>query len=201
MLVKLIISTAVAYVIGGIPTGFIIGKLLKKVDIRRIGTKNIGATNVFHKIGKLPGITTFLLDTLKPVFVMWLSDTLKLVPQFLIPFVGATAVVGSLWSPFLKFKGGRGLSSTIGYFVYVMPRAVPLVAAIVFVITWLTKWNLPVGGLSLYIVGPIVAGRVYHYQRFVIITTLYLGLFILIRQIPWMVIHLTDFYRRRRQSV
>ncbi len=201
MLVKLIISTAVAYVIGGIPTGFIIGKLLKKVDIRRIGTKNIGATNVFHKIGKLPGITTFLLDTLKPVFVMWLSDTFKLAPQFLIPFVGATSVVGSLWSPFLKFKGGRGLSSTIGYFIYVMPRAVPLVAAIVLVITWLTKWNLPVGGLSLYIVGPIVAGRVYHYQRFVIITTLYLGLFILIRQIPWMAIHLTNFYRRRRHSV
>jgi glycerol-3-phosphate acyltransferase PlsY len=198
--VKLIVSIFLSYIIGGIPVGFIIGKAAKKIDIRRIGSMNIGATNVFHKIGKIYGIVTFLLDMVKPIFVMWLADVLSIVPTFLIPFLGAVSVVGNLWSPFLKFKGGRGLSTTIGYFLYTMPRAVPVLALITFLIVMLTKWNLPVGGLSLYIVGPIIAGKIYHYPRFVIMTTLFLGFFILIRQLPWMIIHLANFYNRRRQQ-
>ncbi len=201
MSVKLTVNVILSYVIGGIPVGFFIAWITKKVDIRKVGTKNIGATNVFHKIGKLQGTITFLLDMAKPVFVMWLSDIVNAIPQFFIPFIGAASVVGNLWSPFLKFKGGRGLSATIGYFLYTMPRAVPLIALIAFIITALTRWNLPVGGLSLYIIGPIIAAKVYHYPRFVIITTLYLGLFILLRQFPWMIIHLTNFYKRRRQTI
>ena len=198
---KLIVSIFLSYIIGGIPVGFIIGKAAKKIDIRRIGSMNIGATNVFHKIGKIHGILTFLLDMVKPIFIMWLADVLSIVPTFSIPFLGAVSVVGNLWSPFLKFKGGRGLSATIGYFLYTMPRAVPVLALITFLIVMLTKWNLPVGGLSLYIVGPIIAGKIYHYPRFVVVTTLFLGLFILIRQLPWMIIHLANFYNRRRQTV
>ena len=198
---KLAISAILSYIIGGIPVGFFVGKIAKKVDIRKIGSRNIGATNVFHKIGKLPGVITFLLDMIKPIFVMWAVNILSVVSQPFIPFIGAVSVLGNLWSPFLKFKGGRGLSTTIGYFLYTVPRAVPLIALVAFIITALTKWNLPVGGLSLYIVGPIIAAKVYHYPRFVIITTLYLGLFILIRQLPWMFIHLTTFFKHRRQMV
>ncbi len=195
---KLVISLIASYFIGGIPVGFLVGKLTKKIDIRKFGTKNIGATNVLHIVGKKEGILTFLLDVAKPVFVMWIASRYGIVPFYFVPLVGSVSVIGNLWSPFLKFKGGRGLSTTIGYFIYTMPRAVPLIALIAFVVVLITKWNLPVGGLSMYIAGPIVAAKVYHYQRFLVYTTLFLGLFVLIRQIPWIVIHLADFYSRRR---
>ncbi len=193
---KLIISLIVSYLIGGIPVGFLIGKITKNIDIRKFGTKNIGATNVLHVVGKTSGIATFALDLVKPVFVMWLASKFQIVPFYFIPLIGASSVVGNLWSPFLKFKGGRGLSTTIGYFIYTMPRAIPLLAVITFIIVLLTKWNLPVGGLSLYIAGPVIAAKVYHYPRFLIYTTLFLGLFVLIRQLPWMFIHLHAFYKR-----
>ncbi len=195
---KLIISLATSYIIGGIPVGFLVGKITKNIDIRKFGTKNIGATNVLHVIGKTSGIITFILDVLKPIVVMWIISGYAIIPAYFVPLVGAASVVGNLWSPFLKFKGGRGLSTTIGYFIYTMPRAIPLLAVITFVIVILTKWNLPVGGLSLYIVGPIVAAKVYHYPRFLIYTTLFLGLFVLIRQLPWMFIHLSAFYAKRK---
>ena len=196
---KLAISLITSYLVGGIPIGFLVGKITKNIDVRKLGTKNIGATNVFHVIGKVPGILTFVLDLLKPVFAMWLASKYTFIPVYFVPLVGAASVVGNLWSPFLKFKGGRGLSATIGYFIYTMPCAVPLLAIITFIIVVLTKWNLPVGGLSLYIIGPIVAAKVYHYPRFIIYTTLFLGLFVLVRQLPWMIIHLTNFYSRRKQ--
>ncbi len=196
---KLTVSLIIAYLIGGIPIGFLTGKIVKNIDIRKFGTKNIGATNVLHVVGKTSGVVTFALDLLKPVFVMWIASKYITIPPYLVPLVGASSVVGNLWSPFLKFKGGRGLSTTIGYFIYTMPKAIPVLAIITFVIVALTKWNLPVGGLSLYIAGPIVAAKLYHYPRFLIYTTLFLGLFVLIRQLPWMFIHLHSFYARRKQ--
>jgi acyl-phosphate glycerol 3-phosphate acyltransferase len=191
------LSAIISYIFGSIPVGFIVARTVKKVDIRKLGSKNIGATNVFHIIGHFYGVITFLLDMIKPILAMYIASLVHL-PEWSVPLIGASAVIGNLWSPFLKFKGGRGLSVTVGYFIYVMPRAVFLVFLIAFVVAFLTRWNLPAMGLSLYIVGPIIAARVYHYPGYVIKTTLYLGLFILIRQIPWMVIHLTNYYRRRK---
>jgi len=195
----IILSGLVSYIIGGIPVGFIVAKAARKVDIRKLGSKNIGATNVFHIIGRAYGVLTFLLDMAKPIAVMFIAYLLHY-PAWSIPLMGACAVIGNLWSIFLKFKGGRGLSVTVGYFIWVMPRAIPVVFLIAFVVALLTKWNLPVAGLSLYIVGPIIAAKMYHYPRYVILITLYLGLFVLIRQIPWMFIHLTNYYKRKNAA-
>ena len=192
----IVLSSFLSYIVGGIPVGFIIARVARRVDIRKLGSKNIGATNVFHVIGKVYGVFTFLLDMVKPITVMFIAYLLHY-PAWSIPLMGACAVIGNLWSIFLKFKGGRGLSVTVGYFIWVMPKAIPLVFLIAFIVALLTKWSLPIAGLSLYIVGPIIAAKVYHYPKYVILITLYLGLFVLIRQIPWMVIHMANYYRRK----
>ncbi len=158
----IVLSGFVSYIIGGIPVGFIIAKVVRKVDIRKLGSKNIGATNVFHIIGRAYGVFTFFLDTAKPIVVMLIAHLLHY-PEWSIPLLGACAVIGNLWSIFLKLKGGSGLSVTVGGFIWVMPRAVPLVFLIAFIVALLTKWNLPVAGLSLYMVEPIITAKVYHY--------------------------------------
>jgi glycerol-3-phosphate acyltransferase PlsY len=197
MSLQLIISTLISYFVGGIPVGFIIGKL-KGIDVRKIGTFNISATNVFHTVGRFSGIITGTLDMLKPIVTMAVFSHLNSVPDYTIPFLGASTVCGNLWSPFLKWRGGRGLSSSIGYFLYVMPRVVPFIFITFFLAMFFTKWNMPVGGLSLYIVDPIIAEKIYHYPHFIIMATFYLGLFVLLRQIPWIVIHLIRYYRRKQ---
>jgi len=158
----IVLSGFVSYIIGGVPVGFIIAKVVRKVDIRKLGSKNIGATNVFHIIGRAYGVFTFFLDTAKPIVAMFIAHFLHY-PEWSIPLLGACAVIGNLWSIFLKLKGGSGLSVTVGCFIWVMPRAVPLVFLIAFIVALLAKWNLPVAGLSLYIVEPIIAAKVYYY--------------------------------------
>jgi glycerol-3-phosphate acyltransferase PlsY len=116
-----------AYFIGAIPFGFLIARL-KGVDILKMGSGNIGATNVIRVLGKKLGLTVFALDVLKgfiPTFCAYLfcgrSD--------LVAFcVGMGAVAGHCLSPFLRFKGGKGVATGLG----VLFGACPLVAVSAF---------------------------------------------------------------------
>jgi glycerol-3-phosphate acyltransferase PlsY len=99
------------YLIGSIPFGYIISKMFGKVDIRKSGSKNIGATNVARVLGFLPGLSVLILDVLKgfiPVKVFSISY-----PQYAYLF-GLGCIVGHCWTVFLKFKGGKGVATTLG---------------------------------------------------------------------------------------
>src|SRR5690349_24053593 len=98
LIIFLILSS---YVLGSVPTGYLMGKALKGVDIRRVGSGNPGATNVFRSVGKTAGIVTLLIDMAKgwvPVFLAF-----KLTQGETVPLVcGLMAVVGHTWSMFLN---------------------------------------------------------------------------------------------------
>ncbi len=123
-----------AYLIGGIPFGFIIGKL-RGVDVRTVGSKNIGATNVFRTVGKKPGIVAFVLDVLKgllPVFAAraWAPvDWLPLV-------VGITCVLGHMLTPYItnekgrRFRGGKGVATAFGMMIGLVPGLVGVAFAL-----------------------------------------------------------------------
>ncbi len=194
---KLTISILLCYALGGIPIGIILSKKFKRIDIRNFGSHNIGATNVFRHAGKFEGILTGIVDGLKPVLAMTIFKKIDILPASVIPLLGASAVCGDLWSIFLKFKGGRGLAATIGYFAYLMPDTFIIAFPIAVFIAFITKWNFPVGGLSMYIISPIIGAKMFHYSPYVIIPTLYLGLLMLIREFPWMTIHLINYFKRR----
>lgn len=194
---KVTISILLCYILGSIPVGIILSKMFKGIDIREFGSHNIGATNVFRYSGKFEGILTGIMDGSKPVLAMAIFKKIDILPAAVIPLLGASALCGNLWSIFLKFKGGRGLAATIGYFAYLMPEAFLIVFPIAVFIAFITKWNAPIGGLSMYIIGPIVGAKMFHYPPYIIITTLYLGLLMLIREVPWMGIHLTNYFKRR----
>lgn len=123
-----------AYLVGSIPTGFLMTKLFKGVDIRSTGSKNVGATNVYRVAGKLAGLITLVADIIKGVLVVTIiADFYYAFLQeidyiFFRTFLGLIVICGHIWSIFLKFKGGKGVATTIGVAGVLAP--VPLVLSL-----------------------------------------------------------------------
>jgi len=104
-----------SYFIGGIPFGFLVVYLVKKADIRGLGSGNIGATNVTRVIGKKWGIFVFVLDFLKGFIVpLVVPFFVSNPPTFLFILAIIAVVCGHNWTPFLQFKGGKGVSTSLG---------------------------------------------------------------------------------------
>jgi len=114
-IIKTILSLLVAYLVGSIPTGYIVGKLYKKIDIRAVGSGNVGATNAFRTLGKVPGIIVLIIDIVKglicPTLIAQLFGQETLLQIILL---AVAAVIGHNWTIFLKFKGGKGMATSLG---------------------------------------------------------------------------------------
>ena len=121
------------YLIGSIPFAVIISRM-KGVDIRKVGSKNPGAANVLREVGKPYGIIVWILDTAKGALVMFISHRLFHSHLFFVALVGIAAVVGHCWPIFLKFRGGKGVSTSGGVFLYLLPWAFPIVIVAYFII-------------------------------------------------------------------
>lgn len=120
---KEVLFSILAYLLGSVPFGLLVAKA-KGVNIREVGSGNIGATNVFRSIGKGPGIFTFVCDFLKGFvpgffFVVWGGTD----PRFGLLF-GMLAILGHNFPVFLKFKGGKGIATSAGMLAGVAPVAV-----------------------------------------------------------------------------
>ncbi|UCD15668.1 MAG: glycerol-3-phosphate 1-O-acyltransferase PlsY [Candidatus Omnitrophota bacterium] len=122
----ILILLLVSYFLGSIPFGFLVARFVRKIDIRQFGSGNIGATNVFRVVGKEWGVLVFILDFLKgflPPFMMkfflpGLANSIYIICAIL-------AVCGHNWTPFLKFKGGKGISTSLGAIValsFIFPK-------------------------------------------------------------------------------
>jgi len=124
-----IVIAAAAYLLGSIPTGYLLVRIFCRQDIRLVGSGNIGATNVLRAGGKGLGAATFLLDVLKGSAAVWLGGALGawLVPQ--VPLRDAQAlaalfaVFGNVFNCWLNFRGGKGVSTGFGVFLAASPWA------------------------------------------------------------------------------
>lgn len=126
------ITLIAAYLIGGIPFGYLLVRWRTGKDVRAQGSGNIGATNVLRTTGKAVGIATLLLDILKAVLAVWLMDR---VSGGNIGWMSAAAVavlLGHAFPVYLKFAGGKAVASFIGAFLYLTPVAL-LASLLVFV--------------------------------------------------------------------
>src|ERR1700722_10079974 len=119
-----------AYLLGSIPTGFLVGRV-RGVDIRAVGSGNIGAANTFRAIGKTAGILVLLIDALKGFAAVWAANfVLKFigVPESQMePYrvvAGAFAVLGHNYTCWLHFKGGKGIATTAGVYLALAPLSV-----------------------------------------------------------------------------
>lgn len=107
-----------AYLTGSIPTAYIFGRMSKGIDIRRYGSGNVGATNVFRVLGKGPGTAVLMLDILKgAIAVAVVPDMLGLTGVLHRVTLALAVVCGHNWTVFLKFKGGKGVATAFGVLI------------------------------------------------------------------------------------
>ena len=124
----MLIVTASAYLVGSIPTGLLLGKSYG-IDVRKEGSGNIGATNLYRTVGRKVGIITLVGDSLKgllPVLLVKFSSF----PVEFAAWVGLAAFCGHVFSVFLKFKGGKGVATALGVFLALAPLAVAIAIAL-----------------------------------------------------------------------
>ncbi|MBW4055232.1 MAG: glycerol-3-phosphate acyltransferase [Proteobacteria bacterium] len=127
-MVALLIVIGVAYLIGSIPTGLLLGKVYG-IDVRNEGSGNIGATNLYRTIGRKVGIITLIGDCLKGMIPVVLVKFSALPPEF-AAWVGLAAFCGHVFSVFLRFKGGKGVATALGVFLALAPLAVTIAVAV-----------------------------------------------------------------------
>jgi len=140
----IIAALIISYLLGSIPTAYLFGRILKGVDIRKIGSGNVGATNAMRALGKGPGIAVLLLDILKGfIVVVFLGDlfsgkTILLESQNLRIIMGLCSICGHNWTIFLRFKGGKGIATTFGVLLGLALRLPGLSMVIsILVLTWM----------------------------------------------------------------
>jgi glycerol-3-phosphate acyltransferase PlsY len=111
----------VAYLLGSIPFSYIVARL-RGVDVRTVGSGNVGATNVMRNVGRGPGIVAFALDFLKGSAATMLARAVE--PAGVLPaLAAATAVVGHVCPVWLGFRGGKGVATGAGAFMPIAPLA------------------------------------------------------------------------------
>ncbi|MDD4980548.1 MAG: glycerol-3-phosphate 1-O-acyltransferase PlsY [Candidatus Omnitrophica bacterium] len=134
----------VSYLIGSIPTAYIFGRLLKGIDIRQFGSGNVGATNALRVLGKAPGITVLALDVLKGFVAVVFLGNIILLKAGAIPdtatriLLGLSCICGHNWTVFLRFKGGKGMATTLGVLLGLAFKVAGLkLIFVLLVLTWL----------------------------------------------------------------
>lgn len=143
-----------AYFFGAVPFGLLLGRTFADVDVRSLGSGNIGATNVNRVLGRKLGVATLLCDILKSLFPCLLAR-LFLKEDFQVALVGLAAVVGHCFPIYLRFKGGKGVASAFGSFLVMAPFSA-VVAILVWVIAFRISKVSAMGALTAAGVIPIL---------------------------------------------
>ena len=128
-----------AYLVGGVPFGFLIGKM-RGVDVRTVGSKNIGATNVFRTVGKKWGLAAFACDVLKGLVPTLLAKRFAADPSWLPLAVGVACVAGHMLTPYMKFRGGKGVATAFGMLIALAPALVGTAFALFAVVFALSNY-------------------------------------------------------------
>jgi glycerol-3-phosphate acyltransferase PlsY len=144
MTAQALLLCAGAFLLGAIPFGFLAGKL-KGIDLREHGSGNIGATNTLRVLGAGPGVAVLLLDVLKGCLPALLAQRLSLSPWWVMG-AGLAAILGHTFSPFLRFKGGKGVATSLGVLVGLSP-AVAGLSLLVFLLVVLATRYVSLGSL------------------------------------------------------
>lgn len=184
-IIILIILTISAYIIGSIPFGLVISYFAKRIDIRKVGSGNIGTTNVFRSLGLFLALVTLLLDSAKCLLPMYIcSYILKLwniqsnIAHNMALVVGCFVTLGHMFSIFLKFKGGKGVAAgwiIVAYHSYIFGIIVMCIWAI---LTMVTKYASLASIIAIAISMVFIAMTVEDTAiRFFILSVLSLGLY------------------------
>ena len=166
------------YLLGSIPCGLLLARLTGAPDPRKVGSGNIGATNVLRSGGKALGTATLIFDILKGL-IPTLVASLVLDNLYFIALVGFCAFLGHLFPIYLKFKGGKGVATAIGVMLILTPKALLISLLCFLIVVWI--WRMvSLGSLLASILLPLWGGLWGYPQPCVILSGI-IALFIIIR--------------------
>lgn len=143
-----------AYLLGSIPFGYIIVKLKEGRDVRSSGSGNIGATNVLRTAGRGSAVLTLLLDAAKGYLAVWLAGSISHDAPQAVALAAIAAVLGHLFPVFLKFKGGKGVATVLGVFLYVSAIPIAIASGAFLCVVLLSKY-VSLGSMAAAIVFPV----------------------------------------------
>jgi glycerol-3-phosphate acyltransferase PlsY len=142
------------YLLGSVPVGLVFTKLFSKVDPRKAGSKNIGATNIFRTAGKALGVLTLVGDVAKGAAPIWIAIQWGL-SDLWIAIAGLSPFLGHVFPIFLGFKGGKGVATALGIYLVVSPIAVLIEFFLFAGLVW--KWRyISLGSISCTTTIPIL---------------------------------------------
>lgn len=169
------IALICSYLLGSFPTAYIMGRLRKGIDIREVGSRNMGAMNVIYNVGTAEGILVIFVDAIKgaaAVFLArWLVELFGVQQPYLVAYIplaaGAVAIIGHNFPVFLKFRGGRGGATAIGVLVFFMPWVLAIGLPLFGLILLITRFPTLSYSLAL-LSAPFVAWLIYDSGEYVI---------------------------------
>jgi glycerol-3-phosphate acyltransferase PlsY len=196
MIRDIVIAIIIGYLFGSFPSAYLAGRLRKGIDIREVGSRNMGAMNVYYEVGAIEAALVSLADLGKGVgaillvrWLWWLSGAMPITSFDILRdgLTGAAAVIGHVFPVFLKFHGGKGGATAIGILIFLMPWAVPFLAIVFFIAVLITR-NPTFSYSLLLIVFPFVAGFIYR-DRYgeplaLVFYSIGLGVFLGLQYIP-----------------
>jgi glycerol-3-phosphate acyltransferase PlsY len=178
VLLSYVITAIAAYLLGSIPTGYLVAKA-KGVDIRAVGSGNIGATNVFRTLGKPAGIFVLIIDGLKGyaacawavdlIWQRWGGDFVDI--EYLRITAGLAVVLGHNYPCWLRFKGGKGIATSGGALAALVPWAF-IIILLIFIIVFALSRYVSLGSIAASIALPIATWLTKGSLTMIIVTTL-----------------------------
>jgi len=164
---SIIIGLLGAYFIGALPSSYIVARLRRGVDIRDVGSRNMGAMNTFYSVGFWWGMLVLAADIGKGAaavaFARWVG-----VPPLVELAAGVTAVLGHSYTVFLKFRGGKGGATCIGVLVYLMfPWSAPIYLGLFLLLLWLTRVPT-ISYAAAFLCFPFIGWLLFHSPAYII---------------------------------
>jgi len=145
------LAISIGYLLGSFPSGYIIGRLMRGIDIRKVGGGNAGALNTTREVGLVPGLVVLVIDIGKGALAVQIARITGIAGIWIFA-AGFAAVLGHIFPVYLKFRGGRGAATTMGVFLVLAPVALACTLPVLIAVIVVTS-NVTLGitaGMVLY---------------------------------------------------
>ncbi len=149
-----------SYLLGSVPTAYLVVKFLRGEDIRELGSKNVGALNTYHQVGVLGSLLVLSVDTLKGALAVWIPQALG-APEWTVFLTATLVVLGHNWPVMLGFRGGKGVATILGISLAILP-ILTLISLVPTLIATLLTRNVVTGvgiGLIVFNILAVVTTR------------------------------------------
>jgi glycerol-3-phosphate acyltransferase PlsY len=180
MSLNLVLAVVIAYLLGGVPFGYLFVRFALNKDIRTMGSGNIGATNVHRTAGGKAGVIVLLLDIFKGFFAVWIASVLTQGNPVGSGMAAVAVMLGHSFPVFLGFRGGKAVACFIGAFLFIAPLAL-LAVTVLFVLTVAISKYISLGSILGALVFPLFVWLIMHPPAPILASAIFAGLLIVYR--------------------